>query len=330
MSLDVIIVGAGLAGLSAGRILRDAGKRVLLLDKGRSVGGRMATRRIGAGVADHGAQFFTVREPEFQALVDHWLAGSVVFEWSRGWSDGSLAATRDGHPRYAATGGMNALTKHMAQGLDVRVNAPVRAVRKLADGWAVELVDGEIVRGSAVILTAPVPQALALCEAGDLVLPEAQKRALTAIRYDPCLTALYEVEGQVNLPSPGAIQRPHANLSWLADNKRKGISSTQIITVQASGPYSVKLWEASDADVLKAFRVDLMPFFDEDAQILSTQVKRWKYSLVTSPHPERCLLVEEHDAQGSPMPLVFAGDAFGFPGVEGAVMSGMAAANALL
>ena len=107
---DVIIVGAGLAGLMAGRVLTDAGKRVLLIDKGRSVGGRMATRRIDGGLADHGAQFFTVRDPEFGGFVERWMTEGWVFEWSRGWSTGSLAAAaNDGHPRYAAHGGMNAL-----------------------------------------------------------------------------------------------------------------------------------------------------------------------------------------------------------------------------
>src|SRR3569832_747582 len=97
---DVIIVGAGLAGLMAGRVLANAGKRVVLLDKGRSIGGRMATRRLGGGLADVGAQFFTVREPEFGAVVTRWLAEGLIFEWSRGWSDGRLAAsTGDGHPR---------------------------------------------------------------------------------------------------------------------------------------------------------------------------------------------------------------------------------------
>ena len=59
--MRVAIVGAGLAGLMAGRTLAEAGHEVVLLDKGRSPGGRLATRRIGEATLDHGAQFFTVR-----------------------------------------------------------------------------------------------------------------------------------------------------------------------------------------------------------------------------------------------------------------------------
>ena len=146
IATDVLVVGAGLAGLMAARSLKEQGKRVLLLDKGRSVGGRMATQRIGDGAADQGAQFFTVREPEFGMLVTRWLAEGSVFEWSRGWSDGSLAITRDGHPRYAARDGMSALAKQLAQGLDVRVNVKLMSVKAVDGGWQVE---DELVRPPA-------------------------------------------------------------------------------------------------------------------------------------------------------------------------------------
>lgn len=58
---DVLIVGVGICGLVAATSLTAGGLRVVLLDKGRSVGGRLGTRRVGPGRADHGAQFFTAR-----------------------------------------------------------------------------------------------------------------------------------------------------------------------------------------------------------------------------------------------------------------------------
>ena len=46
--MDVLIIGGGMAGLTAASELQGAGCRVLVLDKGRGVGGRLASRRIGA------------------------------------------------------------------------------------------------------------------------------------------------------------------------------------------------------------------------------------------------------------------------------------------
>jgi predicted NAD/FAD-dependent oxidoreductase len=90
--MRVIIVGAGLSGLVAARELQGAGVEVTVVDKGRSPGGRLATRRIGAATLDHGAQFFTVRTPAFQHRVDDWLDRGLVAVWTQGFDSG------DGHP----------------------------------------------------------------------------------------------------------------------------------------------------------------------------------------------------------------------------------------
>ncbi len=322
---DVLIVGAGLAGLMAARTLVEAGKKVIVLDKGRSVGGRMATRRVGEGLADHGAQFFTVRDAEFQAYVDRWLADGVIFEWSRGWSDGSLTSERDGHPRYAVRGGMNALPKLLAATIDARVNTEINAARTFNEGWQVDDVNGNHVTARALILTPPVPQSLEVLRKGGVLLNNEQHKALESIDYEPCVTGILVVDGMVSLPAPGAIQRPGAQLTWIADNKRKGLSeSDTILTVQASPSYSRSLWDLRDEEIVSALRIDLMPFIGEDGVIREAQIKRWKYSQPVTRYPERCL-----QAVGTP-PLIFCGDAFGGPRVEGAVLSGLAAGRAMV
>jgi hypothetical protein len=99
--MDVLIVGAGMSGLMAAQTLRERGHSVQLIERGRSVGGRLATRRVGdGGLADHGAQFFTVRSDTLQSYVDRWLAQALVYVWGEGWSDGSVKRTAgDGHAR---------------------------------------------------------------------------------------------------------------------------------------------------------------------------------------------------------------------------------------
>jgi len=80
-NVETLIIGAGISGLMAGKILSQAGIDNLTLEKSSGVGGRMATRRFKGGVFDHGAQFFTVREREFQKWVTGWQKGDVVREW---------------------------------------------------------------------------------------------------------------------------------------------------------------------------------------------------------------------------------------------------------
>lgn len=323
--LDTLVIGAGLSGILAARELKAAGKRVLLLDKGRSVGGRLATRRIGGGVADHGAQFFTTRETKFREMLERWLIEGLAFEWSRGWSDGSIVSTRDGHPRYAIHGGMNKLAKHLAQGLDVRTKVEIVSVRADGTGWQATDDHGSTVRASSLLLTPPVPQSLALLDAAAVALNESDRAALEKIEYDPCLCGMFVLDKKVRLPAPGAIQRPHANIYWIADNQQKGISSVPILTAQASAPYSRNLWDRKDEDILDLLRVDLMPILGDDVHIVEEQLKRWRYSQPRVTHPDSCLV-----AADVPAPLVFAGDAFGGPRVEGAALSGIAAGKALV
>ena len=76
---DVLIIGAGLAGLSAANKLKEAGRDVLVIDKGRGIGGRLAGRRIGEATFDHGAQFFTAREATFKATVEHWIKACLLY-----------------------------------------------------------------------------------------------------------------------------------------------------------------------------------------------------------------------------------------------------------
>lgn len=326
-NVDVLIIGAGLSGVLAARALEAKGLSVTVLDKGKSVGGRLATRRVGPGRADHGAQFFTVRDPEFQKLVDEWEAEGVVFVWSQGFSDGSLMTEiQDGHPRYAAKQGLNSVVKYLAKDLrDVRTETRVVTATCDPNGWILQDEGGNIILGHALLLTAPVPQSLEILDEGATVLNRQDYEVLSQIEYMPSLTGMFWVEGKVTLPQPGAIQRRNANIAWIADNRAKGVSpDATIITVQANESYSKQMWSSPDDRVLKAMLTNLQMFMADNVVVRDAQLKRWRYATPTTTYPERCLVAENET------PLVFAGDAFGGPRVEGAVLSGLAAADALL
>jgi len=138
------------------------------------------------------------------------------------------------------------------------------------------------------------------------------------------MAGMFHVDGAVNLPEPGALQRPKEAISWIADNHRKGISpDATIVTVHAAPEYSRELWDKPENLVLEMLQVGLQPFLTAGAVIVEAQLKRWRYALPTVLHPERFLM-----AQGV-APLAFAGDAFGEARVEGATLSGLAAGTAL-
>ena len=326
LAVDVLIVGAGMAGLMAARTLKDRGHSVLLIEGGRSVGGRLATRRVGAGRADHGAQFFTVRTDALQSAVEQWLEQGLVYVWGLGWSDGSVKRTAgDGHPRYAVRGGMNRLAKHLAQGLDVVLERLVVALQRQDDGWRLRDSEGAVYAGRALLLTPPAPQALKLLDDSRILLQTDDFVQLRRIQFGPCLCGIHEIEGgAADLPLPGALQNFQSDVYWVADNQAKGISKTTVITSHANAKYSRQHWDASEADIIADLEAAVLPHLGAGARIVRTQLKKWHYSVPLTTHPQECLL-----AAGLPR-LAFAGDAFGGRGrVEGAFMSGVAAGGVL-
>lgn len=326
MAADALIVGAGLSGLMAAHRLSERGYTVQLIERGRSVGGRLATRRVGEdGLADHGAQFFTVRSATFQRFVDRWLQDDLVYVWGIGWSDGSVKRTYgDGHPRYAARGGMNRLAKRLARNHDIALNRLITRIRMRENGWTLADSDGERYDGRSLLLTPPMPETLALLSSSEVPLRASDYNELHRVRFGPCLCGIHEIAGEVELPAPGALQNFQSDVYWVADNHAKGISDSTIVTSHANAKFSRQNWDASEADIIRELEAAVLPYLKGSARIASTQLKKWRYSVPLTTYPEEYLMARDLPR------LAFAGDAFGGRGrVEGAFLSGIAAGNAL-
>jgi renalase len=111
---EVLVIGAGVAGLACARRLAAGGARVVVVDKGRGPGGRLSTRRVATALGevgfDHGAQFLTARDPDFSALTRDWLARGLLAPWNgvvRLAADGTNAPL-SGDPLLVGVPGMNA------------------------------------------------------------------------------------------------------------------------------------------------------------------------------------------------------------------------------
>ena len=321
-----VVVGAGISGLLAAKTLNEEGLTVTVLEKSRGVGGRMATRRIGSSKFDHGAQFFTVRGERFAGLVEDWLSAGVATEWTRGFADPEGRPNEDGYPRYRGTEGLTSIPKYISRGLDVRTAERAVRVDAADDGWEVVCESGSRVAGNALVLTAPVPQALELASSGNYILPDGARRQLEAVSYDPCLALMVLLDGTTGVPEPGGMQIKGEPLDWIGDNRRKGISEAPAVTVHAGPEWSRSHFEDEETEITesmislagKRLDTDLVP------SVIFTSLARWRYSWVTNPHPDPCLIASDDP------PLLFCGDGFGQPKVEGAALSGLAAADHLL
>lgn len=321
----VVVVGAGLSGLTAAGRLQGRGHRVIVLDKGRGVGGRLATRRISTpdgavAVVDHGAQFFTVRSDEFGAAVQTWIDTGIVREWCRGFDQ------QDGHPRYVVNGGMTALAKHLASGasgrepLDVRTSTLVFEIRPgTHSGWTVVIDDGTTIDCDAVITTCPLLQSYSITVTAGAELPGDLLRS----DYDRTIGLLAVLDGPPRIPGPGGLQNPDAVFSWIGDNQAKGVSSVPAVTCHAGPTWSAEHWD-DDPDAGRDALIEAARPYFGDASIVVAEYKKWRFATPRAPWPDPYIV-----SPAEPGTLVFAGDAFAGPKMEGAFLSGLAAANHL-
>lgn len=310
--MRVVIVGAGIAGLVAARELAAHDVDVILVDKGRSVGGRLATRRIGGALLDHGAQFFTARTPAFQARVDDWIERGVVHVWNHGF-DGD-----DGHPRYVGSAGMNSIAKDLAVGLTVETSTMAFTVREGSHDhrWDLVIDDGTARPADAIILTSPIPQSLALLVDAGVDFDGSPMRT----EYDRTIGLLTTLDGRPRLPSSGGVQDGDDVFSFVGDNASKGISSVPAVTFHANPAWSEAHWD--DDDLVEQLSSAATSWLG-DAAIVEAQVKKWRLATPRSIWPDPCWTT-------GGCTIVLAGDAFAGPKIEGAHNSGLAAAHILL
>jgi hypothetical protein len=266
----------------------------------------MATRSFEGGRFDYGAQFFTLRDDALAAMAEEWRAEGLVEPWTQ--------------YRYRAPKGMRSIAERLAAGLDVRTGVTVACVSGDGEQWRVRTAAGEELAARAVVLTAPVPQSLALLEAGGVALDEESLTLLQRARYRKCLTVLARVEPPVRLGEKGFAEPDGGVLRWVADNHAKGVSSEPgSLTLHATAEFSERNWETSSAEVLQRMLAAAEPYLEGRGKAF--YLHRWRYA-----EPVETLPQPYHAAGG----LVFAGDVFGGPRVGGATTSGASAAEYLV
>jgi len=295
MKGPVAIIGAGLAGLTAARTLTAAGVPVIVFEKSRGVGGRLATRRTRSGLDfDHGAPWVT---PDAAAFADFLRAATAA----------SDAAAFDGW--IIGVPGMSALPRSLAAGLDIRFETSVEAVAPVPGGWR---VNGETF--PAVICTAPAPQTARLCGA----IP-AIARAAASARMIPCWTLMAAWNSDARRAE--SLTAPLAQAVRISGRPQRAPAPERWVA-HAAPDWTLANLERAREDVAPVLLAALAASLDLDpGAAIRAEAHRWRYARVAQPVGPPCVAVGD---------IVAAGDWLLGPNASDAHASGLAAAAAIL
>lgn len=325
---NVAVIGAGLSGLVAARRLQDRGCKVTVFEKSRGLGGRMATRRLDAGLSfDHGAQYFTARDKKFREQVESWREGGLVALWPA--EDQKIVVLKDGHfesekeapQRFVGTPTMNAFCKNLATGLQVHKQTKITRIERTKTGYQCSSDNDEKFTGfSHVIVSAPAEQTLelirGLCSIEDQV---------AKIAMNPCWSGMYSFEARVSPDWVGAFVHD-SFLSWAAQNStkpgRKSVYETLVL--HANPEWTRNNWERDGGEVAADMLSEFWKASKLEPQIPTDSIgHRWKFAIAKEPATEKCFV--DQDAG-----IIACGDWANGSRVEGAFLSGLAAADRLM
>lgn len=301
--MNIAIIGAGLAGLSAVRDLRAAGHSVTVFDKGGGIGGRVATRRTDHGAFDHGAG---VLHGIPEALRRD--AGSAAAAFETG---------------LVGVPGNSGFARALAAGLDVHRRRRVTTLTLGTDlHWTLGFEAGAPADGfDAVLICIPAPQVRLLLEAAGLaVAPRTPFEDLDRVRMRPCWTVMMAFDAPV--PAPERLDMTAPPAVARRETAKPGRADAETWVVQASADWSDTHLEEDPQSVMSLLVAGFRAATGAPEPVQAA-AHRWRYARTGTPLGQPCLWDAAYR-------IGLAGDWCLGPDAGDAVASGRALATSVL
>jgi len=342
---DCLVIGGGLTGLVAATHLQAQGLTVKVLDKGRGIGGRLATRRITPPssakgrsdqpseqasssteslICDYGVQFLTAKSPEFQSWLDQWQKLELI----------ELRSGATDVKQYGGVNGIRKIAKHLASKLDVQTSTKVVNLNGDAAGWTVSAEDGSTYDSELLILTAPLPQSLQLLQRSHLPQLDTSLTRLNQISYRMCLVVLLLVSAPLSFEQGSYYQIQGEKLDGIISHAQKSLSPEYYtVTLQGTSEFSQEYQDNERRHLGAQELIAAAREYLGEANILDWQVHFWRYSTPLTQFDAPFFSPPEFREASLPS-LYLAGDAFAAQyelasSAESAFLSGLEVARSI-
>ena len=323
MIYDAIIVGAGMSGITAGNKLIEKGFNVKLLDKGKMLGGRLATRRISYNgkktVFDYGCKYLEASSFEFSTKIVDLIRGNNLKKWNV-INQNSLLNELDKSLKFISKKSIRDVAIELAKDLNVESNTKVEIIKNESYYWSVYTDDKKEFRSKNLLLSMPIPQSLDLMKKSNIKFDETKLRSLNKVKYNKSIVGIFTIKNKSNLFQEGGLKIENGDIAFITDNNLKGINSNQTaIVVEMTNEFSVKNWDNSESEVITKIKELSQDWIG--TEFLFAQIHKWKYSTPSTIYNKRFEVFDD------PLPLYIIGDAFMGNNVESAYLSGLFSAK---
>lgn len=318
----VAIVGAGIAGLTCARKLRDAGHTVALFEQASFPGGRSATRDEPCGQFDDGAQYFTARDPRFKSAISSWLRAGVVAEWRARIvrvTKEKVGESKERATRYVGYPVMGALAAYLARGFNVGYEQRVAHIDRVEAGWTLRVEDGsQTLPYAKVIVATPAPQAAELLACSAELAPR-----IAAVRMLPCWALMLQFDKPFDARFDAAIVEDEP-IAWLArESSKPGRKAGERWIVHASNDWSREHFDADPEMIVAGLMKSFCELVEKRVTPAFSKAVRWEHALA-APEDARPFLYDAEAGLGA------CGDWLVEGRVEGAFLSGLTMASELV
>lgn len=318
-------IGSGLAGLMCARILSDQGLNVKCFEKSHRVSGRASTRNVeGVCQFDHGAQYFTIRDPFLKPYVESWCQDHHVAEWKGHIvSIDEFGKFRDVAmvQRFVGTPRLESLGIHLSRDLSVALESEVASVVQVSDAYRLISKDDRVLGDFDVVLWNCPPAQVAK----QLPLNCSWREELFKVEMVPCWAVMLATEHRWQVPFDGAFVN-QGKLGWIARDSSKPSRSKHVETYVL---HSTVAWAKENLGLSKEQAIESLVKEAEKVTGVAmpncclAQSHHWLYSRPTESLIESSLWDDDNQ-------LGACGDWCGGPRIEGALQSGMSLAGRVL
>ncbi len=319
---QVAVIGAGLAGLSCASALANAGMQVKVFEKSRGVAGRMSTRKGDGWQCDHGARYFTARDPAFQEQLAVWLKQGVAAQWHTPigvYENQAWHSSKSGEARYVGTPWMTSPAHSLAQSLEIHTGHTIVSMNRLQQRWHLHTAEhGPLdYQPNWVISAIPAPQALALTKAIDPAITELHEKANT----EGCWTMMLRFNEANAMPFEAAFINDGI-LSWVSRNNAKPErTGEEVWVIHAQSQWSQHHIDADPNTIAPQMIAAFIALGGKAPAEYA--IHRWRYASSDTSYQERFHCDFERG-------IGYCGDWLHGGRVEGAWLSGQALANTII